>query len=126
MVFVFSSPNLTDEVMSKIKEIRQVRGTEPTEDACTTSMELPTINEADAGLRNRSPFKLYFKALKASVMIPTDVPNRPSNKFKNEEALVYLASMWLPLYGLWGVAVLNGTKFAETHLTNARVESWFA
>ena len=43
--------------------------------------------------------------------------------YYNPEDIDFLLTNWLPLFGLWGSAVLEGT--GRHYLTNAKVESWF-
>lgn len=77
----------------------------------------------DESLRRSSPFSDYFKQAAVAKSCDTIADAQP-NPYFNSAALDVLMRNWLPLYGLWGGAVLQGT--GKLYITNAKVETWFS
>ena len=72
-------------------------------------------------MREHSPFGEHFKQFGCIA----DMDKSPTNQHYAQMALRQVESRWLPLYPLWGCAVLQGTELVTKGITNAPVESWF-
>lgn len=81
-------------------------------------------NVKHTGLRENSPFKALFAKVMEDAKMCAPVGSGNPNRFYNPESIEFLLNLWLPIYGLWGASVLQGT--GHHYLTNAKVESWFA
>lgn len=128
LLTVFTSEGLTESVKSAIHRINKVETSlasinEKSETLLDEIIEVSYEDDFISGLRNKSPFKEPFlKVLNEECRQQSF--DSIKNKYCNKAAADYLMFNWLPLYGLWGAAVLHVTDF--NYLTNARIESWFA
>lgn len=124
MNIIFGSTHFTQQLVT-ILEGGQAAAT-CTEEFPSEEEEVPK-DDVPKGIRNASPFKHYF-ATRTRAAEPIDkeptITFEDRNPYHCEEILQLALDVWLPLYGLWGAAVLEGRHRA--HLTNAKVESWFA